>query len=228
KTSYTQLRLDPLGQAEAHELLTALLGQDPGLSALQDLILARTEGNPLFIEEMVQALREQGILVRQGPAGGQPRLTRPLAALQLPPTVQGILAARIDRLPATDKALLQMLAVIGKAFPLGLVTQVVGQPEAEVREGLAHLQRGEFLYEQPAFPEPEYIFKHALTQEVAYQSLLLERRRELHERTAQAIEALYAAHLEEHASALAHHYQHSGNRDRAVEYLYRAGRQAVQ
>jgi class 3 adenylate cyclase/predicted ATPase len=228
KTYYTQLRLDPLGEVEAHELLSALLGQDSGLSALQDLILARTEGNPFFMEEMVQALLEQGILVREGTAGGQARLTRPLTALQLPPTVQGILAARIDRLPATDKALLQMLAVIGKEFPLGLVAQVVGQPEAEVQEGLAHLQRGEFIYEQPAFPEPEYTFKHALTQEVAYNSLLLERRRELHERTAQAVEALYPERLEEHASALAHHYQHSGNRDKAVEYLYRAGQQAVQ
>ena len=119
---------------------------------------------------------------RRAPVGSQVTrvsLTRPLTAMQLPPTVQGILAARMDRLLADDKALLQILSVIGKEFPLSLLTQVVGQPEAEVQGGLAHLQQGEFIYEQPAFPEPEYTFKHALTQDVAYNSLLLERRRAL-------------------------------------------------
>jgi predicted ATPase len=231
KTYYTQLRLDPLGREEAHELLTALLGDAPSLDALKQLILARTEGNPLFMEEFVQALVEQGVLVREVAAGGQTarvRLTRPLTDIQLPPTVQGILAARIDRLPAEDKALLQLLAVLGKEFPLSLLAQVVGQPEAEVQGMLARLQRGEFIYEQPAFPEPEYTFKHALTQEVAYNSLLLERRRELHERTAQALETLYQDRLEEHYSALAHHYRRSGNTEKAVVYLQRAGQQAAQ
>jgi predicted ATPase len=146
----------------------------------------------------------------------------------LPPTVQGILAARMDRLPTDDKALLQILAVIGKEFPLSLLTQVIGQPEAEIQGGLAHLQQGEFIYEQPAFPEPEYTFKHALTQEVAYQSLLLERRRELHERTAQAIEGLYRDRLEERYSELAYHYSRSGNAEKAVIYLRAAGQQASQ
>ena len=155
-------------------------------------------------------------------------LTRPLTAIQLPPTVQGILAARMDRLPADDKAPLQILAVIGKEFPLSLLTQVVGQPEAEVQGGLAHLQQGEFIYEQPAFPEPEYTFKHALTQDVAYNSLLLERRRALHERTAQAIETLFQDRLEERYHELAHHYSRSGNTAKAVEYLQRAGQQALQ
>src|SRR5438552_341439 len=155
RTYYTQLRLDALGWEEAHELLTALLGHDPSLQALKQLILARTEGNPFFMEELVQALLEQGVLRRESTVGDQVTrvsLTRPLTALQLPPTVQGILAARMDRLPADDKALLQILAVIGKEFPLSLLTQVVGQPEAEVQGGLAHLQQGEFIYEQPAFP----------------------------------------------------------------------------
>ncbi|MBI3328422.1 MAG: hypothetical protein HYZ81_17190 [Nitrospinae bacterium] len=153
---------------------------------------------------------------------------KPLTAIQLPPTVQGVLAARIDRLPAEVKVLLQTLAVIGKAFSCSLLTQVVEQSQEELQRLLAHLQGAEFIYERPAFPEPEYSFKHALTQEVAYTSLLLERRRRLHERTAQAIEALWGQRLEERYSELAHHYSRSGNTAKALEYLQRAARQAVQ
>ena len=116
------------------------------------------------------------------------------ATLHIPTTVQGVLAARIDRLAPDEKALLQQLAVIGREFPLSLVRQVITQPEDELYRLLASLQRKEFLYEQPAFPEVEYIFKHALTQEVAYGTVLQERRKALHERTAQAMEALYRDH----------------------------------
>ena len=148
--------------------------------------------------------------------------------LHISPTVQGVLAARIDRLAADEKALLQQLAVIGREFPLSLVRQVITQPEDELYRLLSSLQRKEFLYEQPAFPEVEYIFKHALTQEVAYGTVLHERRKALHERTAQAMEALYRATLDEHYSELAHHYTRSGNTEKAVEYLHLAGQQAVQ
>ena len=125
------------------------------------------------------------------PATTQPRSTD----LHIPTTVQGVLAARIDRLAPDEKALLQQLAVIGREFPLSLVRQVITQPEDELYRLLSSLQRKEFLYEQPAFPEVEYIFKHALTQEVAYNSVLQERRKALHEHTAQAIEALYQRQL---------------------------------
>src|SRR4030095_10994482 len=121
--------------------------------------------------------------------------------------------------------LLQHLAVIGREFPLSLVRQVLPQPEEELYGLLAALQRKEFLYEQPAFPEVEYSFKHALTQEVAYGSVLHERRKAIHERTAQALEALYCTNLDEHYSELAHHYTRSGNTEKAVEYLHRAGQQ---
>jgi predicted ATPase len=139
-----------------------------------------------------------------------------------------VLAARIDRLAPDEKALLQQLAVIGREFPLSLVRQVIFHPEEELYHLLSSLQHKEFLYEQPAFPEGAYIFKHALTQEVAYNSLLIERRRTLHEQTARAIEALYNAGLEDHYSELAHHYSCGGNTEKAVQYLYLAGRQAVQ
>jgi predicted ATPase len=140
--------------------------------------------------------------------------------------VQGVLAARIDRLASEEKAFLQQLAVIGREFPLSLIRQVLPQPEEELYRLLSALQRKEFLYEQPAFPEVEYLFKHALTQEVAYGTVLQERRKALHEQTARAIEALHRATLEDHYSELAHHYSRSGNAAKAVAYLSLAGQQA--
>jgi predicted ATPase len=227
KTYYTQLRLDPLGREHAQELLSALLGDGAAFHPLKQLILEKTEGNPFFIEEIVQALREQGLVSRLEAGGGQGRTSLP-PDLHLPVTVQGVLAARIDRLAVAEKELLQTLAVIGKEFSLSLLTRVVNQTEAELQGKLAHLQMAEFIYEQPAFPEVEYTFKHVLTQEVAYNSLLSERRRGLHERIAQAMEALFHARLEDHYGDLAHHYTRSGNTEKAVEYLGLAGQQAAQ
>jgi class 3 adenylate cyclase/predicted ATPase len=225
KTYYTQLRLAPLGRGEAEELLTFLLGHDPSLTALKPLILEKTEGTPFFMEEVVQTLLEEGAL---GGERGNLQLQKAPTELHLSPTVQGVLAARIDRLGAGEKALLHQLAVIGREFPVSLIRHVVSQPEEELYRLLASLQSKEFLYEQPAFPETEYTFKHALTQEVAYNSVLQERRKALHERTAQAIETLYQASLADHYSELAHHYRRSGNTQKAVAYLHLAGQQAVQ
>ncbi|WP_427307284.1 AAA family ATPase [Cupriavidus sp. H39] len=225
KSYYTQLRLDPLGETEARDLLRALLGDATELARLEPLILEQTEGNPFFIEEVVQDLVEGQVLRGER---GHYRLEQVPGKLHIPATVQGVLAARIDRLQPAEKALLQTLAVIGKTFPWSLLARVVEQPEDKTKSLLARLQAGEFIYEQPAFPEIEYSFKHALTQEVTYGSLLSERRRTLHERTAQAIEALFSAQLEEHCSELAYHFSRSGNTPKAVEYLHRAGRQAVQ
>ena len=199
---------------------------ESNLHALKQLILDKTQGTPFFMEEIVQELVEQGVLRQDASVGWV--VTHPTTALQLPPTVQGVLAARIDRLAPDEKALLQQLSVIGREFPLGLIRQVLTQSEADLYRLLASLQHKEFLYEQPAFPEIEYIFKHALTQEVAYGSVLQERRKAIHERTAQAMEALYRAKLDDHYSELAHHYSRSGNTEKAVEYLHLAGRQAVQ
>jgi class 3 adenylate cyclase/predicted ATPase len=232
KTYYTQLRLDPLGRAEAEDMLAALLGARVGAtpaSSLRQLILEKTEGNPFFMEEIVQALVEQGMLVRDGlGAGLRPAPTMNLTGLRIPTTVQGVLAARIDRLPPEEKDLLQTLAVIGKEFSWSLLKQVVDKSEDELHRLLSHLQAAEFIYEQPAFPEVEYTFKHALTQEVAYNSLLQERRLVLHERVAQAMEALFHSRLEDHYSELARHYSRSGNTEKAIEYLHLAGQQAVQ
>jgi class 3 adenylate cyclase/predicted ATPase len=224
KTYYTQLRLDPLGVESAAQMLSALLGESGELVPLKRLIIDKTEGNPFFIEEMVQALFEQRVLARNGVV----RIAKPLTAARIPVTVQDLLASRIDRLGANEKALLQTLAVLGKEFSLSLIEQVGARSGVELERMLSALQLAEFIYEQPAFPEVEYTFKHALTQEVAYNSMLSERRKQLHERTAQAIGKLFDSELETHLSDLAHHYSRSGNAAKAVEYLQRAGEQAIE
>ncbi|KVD55163.1 ATP synthase subunit beta [Burkholderia ubonensis] len=224
----SQLRLEPLGSTEARGLLAALLGDDPTLAPLEQLILEKTEGNPFFMEEVVQTLAEEQSLLGDP---GRYRLGRTPAALHIPTTVQGVLAARIDRLPVAEKELLQMLAVIGKEFPYSLIRRIcdgrVAYADDALRELLAHLAAAEFIYERPAFPEVEYSFKHALTQEVAGHSLLTQRRSALHERTAQAIEALFPTRIADYCSELAHHYSLSGNIPKAVEYLYQAAQQAL-
>ena len=223
KTYYTQLRLDPLGNESAEEMLLALLGDGKDLLPLKRLIIERTQGTPFFMEEMVQVLFDEGALVRNGVT----HLIRPLAELKIPATVQGILAARIDRLPTDAKELLQTLAVLGREFPSGLVRVVTRGSDDDLNRLLNDLQLAEFIYEQPAVGDTEYIFKHALTQEVAYNSLLFERRKFIHERIAAAMETLFAGQLDDHLDDLAHHYGRSSNIDKAVHYLRRAAERAM-
>jgi class 3 adenylate cyclase/tetratricopeptide (TPR) repeat protein len=223
KTYYTQLRLDPLGRESAGEMLTALLGDGAELGALKGLIIEKTEGTPFFMEETVQVLLDEGALVRNGAAV---KLTRPLAELKIPPTVQAILAARIDRLPQDAKELLQTLSVIGREFPLSLIRAVIPKSDDELDRVLNDLQLGEFIYEQPSVGDTGYIFKHALTQEVAYNSVLMERRKQLHERIGAALETLYASSLDDHLAELAHHYGRADDPAKAVDYLRRAGEQS--
>ena len=204
-------------------MLDALLGRGASLRPLKRLIVEKTEGNPFFMEEIVRALIEQGVLVRNGAT----KLTKPLTRIHIPPTVHGILASRIDALPASEKALLQTLAVIGKDFPLNLVRHITASPDDRLEPMLKGLQAGEFIYEQPALGEEEYTFKHALTQEVAYNSVLMERRRLLHERAGEAIEALFKDRIDDHLAELAHHYSRTANTRKAVDYLSRAGSQAA-
>ncbi len=200
-----------------------MLGDGVEVTALKRLIIEKTEGNPFFMEETVQVLIDEGALVRDGAAV---KLTRSLNTLKIPPTVQGILTARIDRLPADAKDLLQTLAVIGREFPMSLIRAVVPKTDDELNRLLNDLQLGEFIYEQSAVGDTEYIFKHALTQEVSYNSVLIERRKQLHERIGAALETLYASSLDDHLAELAHHYWRSADRAKAVEFLHRAGGQA--
>jgi class 3 adenylate cyclase/ribosomal protein L40E/tetratricopeptide (TPR) repeat protein len=224
KTYYMQLRLDPLGRESAEEMLTSLLGDGDELAALKRLIIERTEGTPFFMEETVQVLLDDGALLRNGTV----RLVRPLAELKIPPTVQAILASRIDRLRPGAKDLLQTLAVLGREFPTSLIRAVVTKSDDELNRTLNDLQVGEFIYEQPAVGDIEYTFKHALTQEVAYHSVLVERRKLLHQRAGEGIEVLFAEQLDDHLNELARHYSHSPNIGKAVKYLHLAGQQAAQ
>ena len=224
KTSYTQLRLDPLPPASADEVLQALLGDDSSLAPLKPLLIARTEGNPFFLEESVRALVETGVLVGER---GAYRLEHALQSLQVPATVQAVLAARIDRLPPEEKRLLQTAAVIGMEVPLPLLQAIAEAPEESLQRSLAQLQATEFLYETRLFPEHEYTFKHALTHEVAYGSLLLERRRVLHARIVQALEALAGDRVAEQVERLAHHALRGEVWDKALAYCRQAGEKAI-
>ena len=202
KTAYTQLRLDPLPPASAEALVQSLLGDDPSLAPLKTLLIERTGGNPFFLEESVHTLVEtQGLVGVRGAY----RLTQALPSLQVPATVQAVLAARIDRLPPEDKRLLQTAAVIGHEIPFALLHTLDERSEDALRRGLAHLQTAEFLYESRLFPEPEYTFTHALTHEVAYHSILQERRRGLHARLVEALEALAGDRMVAQVEPLAHH-----------------------
>jgi predicted ATPase len=224
KTFYTQLRLDPLPPASAAEVLQALLGDNTRLTPLTQLLIARTEGNPFFLEESVRTLVETGLLVG---SPGAYRLAQPLDRLQVPATVQAVLAARIDRLPPEEKRLLQTAAVIGTEVPMPLLQAIAELPEAAFHHGLAHLQAAEFLYETRLFPEHAYTFKHALTHEVAYGGLLQERRRALHARIVEVLEALAGDRVTEQVERLAHHALRGEVWDKTLAYCRQAGEKAM-
>src|SRR5262245_9791610 len=200
KTYYTQLPVDPLASESAEALLGSLLGDDASLRGLKRLLIERTEGNRFFLPASVGHLADTQVLT--GVAGAC-RLLNALQSVQVPATVQAVLAARIDRLPPVEKRLLQVASVIGKDVPFPLLQAIADVREEDLRGGLVHLHAAEFLYETNLFPDLEYTFKHLLTHEVVYGSLLRERRRPLHARTVEAIEALYPDRLVEHAERLA-------------------------
>ena len=223
KTYYTQLRIDPLPAASAEEFLLALLGDDESLRPLRPLLVARTEGNPFFLEESIRTLVETRALVGER---GAYRMVKDLTTIQVAPSVQAILAARIDRLSREEKRLLQAASVIGKDVPFSLLQAIGGLPEDALRGGLTYLQAAEFLSAMKLFPDLEYSFKHALTQEVAYGSILLERRRTLHTAIVETLERLPGDRLSEHLEMLAHHTLRGELWEKAARYLRRAGAKA--
>jgi class 3 adenylate cyclase/tetratricopeptide (TPR) repeat protein len=223
KSYYCQLRIDPLRPDSAEEMLRPLLGDDPSLSPLRRLLIERTDGNPFFLEESVRTLVETHALTGER---GAYRLVRSVEAIQIPANVRVILAARIDRLPAPAKELLQSAAVIGKDVPVTLLEAIAGQPEDELRHNLARLQAAEFVYETRLFPELQYTFKHALTLEVSYESVLRERRRALHGQVLQALERQWAGREQEKIELLAYHAERAELWALAARYLYQAGERA--
>jgi class 3 adenylate cyclase/tetratricopeptide (TPR) repeat protein len=216
---YRQIPLTPLGREAIAELLADLLGKDPSIAGLAAIVHARTGGNPFFTEEVAQSLIESGHLA--GTRGAY-RLVTPIERLEVPATVQAVLAARIDRLAEREKRLLQVAAVIGKDFPEPLLAAVAELPAEELKAALAALRRAEFIHEQALYPVAEYAFKHPLTQEVALGSQLRERRRQVHAAVAGAIEQQDAEHLDERAALLAHHWEEAGEACSAARWHRRA------
>ena len=222
KSNYSQISLSQLPDQASADLIDSILSDAAVSPRLCEFIVGRTSGNPLFIEEMTRGLQENGSIQRDN---GQYVLSKKASKLQVPDTVQGIIASRIDNLETNLKTCVQTASVIGREFAYRLLQQITNMPE-ELKAHLTNLQELEFIYEKSLFPELEYIFKHALTQEVAYNSLLLKRRRKIHESIGRAIEELYPERLEEFYEVLAHHYSNSENQEKAIEYLRLAGHKA--
>jgi class 3 adenylate cyclase/tetratricopeptide (TPR) repeat protein len=219
KTYYTQLRLEPLRPESADELLRAVLGDSPDLGPVKRLLIERTDGNPFFLEESVRTLLELGLLAGER---GAYRPVHAVESIQIPPTVQALVAARIDRLPAEEKHVLQTAAVIGKDVLSSVLHDIVDIPEAARQVALSRLQAAELLYEREVFPEIEYTFTHALTHEVAYAGLLHERRRALHARVVDAFERLHPDRRAEHLPWLALHAFRGEVWGKALLYLRHA------
>jgi class 3 adenylate cyclase/tetratricopeptide (TPR) repeat protein len=223
-THYQRLGLETLGFDASTRLVRNILGGLPLDSALESKIVEKTGGNPFFVEEILRDLVDRGDLVK---SGDRYICNRPIDQLEIPNTIQGVLAARMDRLSEDLKQTMQVASVIGKDFAFRLLKSIMELGE-ELRVRLTSLVGLEILYEKALYPELEYIFKNVLTQEVAYESLLKQRRQEIHGRIARAIEGLYADRLPEHYELLAHHYGRSGNTEKAIEYLILAGEKSNQ
>ncbi len=222
KSYYQQIGLDQLPALESEALVSAILVGGRVAPELQDLILDRAAGNPLYMEEFTRNLVEKGAIFCEADR----YMLRPgVAEIQVPDTIQGIITARLDRLTENLKSTVQVAAVIGRDFAYRILQSVMGLRE-ELRASLINLQGLELIYEKTLFPELEYIFKHAMTQEVAYNSLLVKNRERIHEQIGRSIEELYADRLEEFTIMLAHHYGHSRNPEKGYAYLTRAGLQA--
>ncbi|MGA7790290.1 MAG: adenylate/guanylate cyclase domain-containing protein, partial [Xanthobacteraceae bacterium] len=224
RPNYRQLHLDPLASESLAALLQALLGSNPNLQMLKSFLMQRASGNPFFVEEIVRALVDTGVI--EG-ARSNYRLAKPFSSQEIPPTVQAVLAARIDALPAAEKRLLQEASVIGHDVLFALLRAISGLSEDELRRLLDDVQASEFLYATQLFPEMQYTFTHSLTHDVTYNGVLLERRRDIHARIVDAIEKLYAGRLGEQVERLAHHAVRGDLKDKAVHYLRQSGAKAA-
>src|SRR5829696_7915165 len=227
---YAEILLEPLDAAHAQELLGNLLYIEDLPESVRRLILNKAEGNPFFVEEVIRALIDSRYIVQEN---GHWRATREIVNVTIPDTLTGVLSARIDRLPENTKRVAQTAAVLGRIFEYRALTTVCGAaappPERieDVEPHLGVLTYEELVRERVHDPELEYIFKHALTQEAAYDLLLLRRRKELHRRAGEVLEQLYPEQRGELVSALAHHFRIGEEWQRAAEYSMRAGAQAV-
>jgi class 3 adenylate cyclase/tetratricopeptide (TPR) repeat protein len=221
---YTEIRLGPLSQTESAELMRNLLEIENLPARVRDLIIHKAEGNPFFLEEIMRSLIDRGAVVRD-PTTGRWRATAHIEAITIPDTIQGVIMARVDRLDEELKQVLRTASVIGRSF-LYRILRAIEQVVHELDRHLDNLQAMELIREKQRIPELEYIFKHALVQESTYESILLQKRRELHAQVAKAIETLFPDRLEEFYSVLAYHYAQAEAWENAQDYLFKAGDQA--
>jgi class 3 adenylate cyclase len=223
KSFYSKIGVDQLTTKNSAQLVQNILEGGEVVPELKELILNRAGGNPLFVEELTHSLMENGSIQRKD---HQYVLTTKASEIKVPDTIQGIIAARMDRIEENLKRIMQVASVIGREFAYRILQTIMGMRE-ELKSSLINLQGLELIYEKSLFPELEYIFKHALTQEVAYNSLLQKRRKEIHEKIGGAIEELYPERIEEYYELLAHHYTRSDNTEKALEYLCLANQKAA-
>lgn len=223
KSYYGQISVDQLSTASSIELVQSILEEGEVTSELNRLILSKAGGNPLFVEEFTHALIENGSIQKND---GQYVLTAGSSDIQIPDTIQGIIAARLDRLEDNIKRTMQVASAIGRDFAFRVLQIVTGMQD-QLKTYLLNLQELEFIYEKSLFPELEYIFKHVLTQEVAYNSMLLSRKKKLHERIGNAIELLYPERLEEFYEILAHHHSRGENLEKSYRYFRLSGEKAA-
>ena len=223
KSYYRMIGVNQLSAPFSADLIGALLEGGDVVPELRELILSRTSGNPLFMEELTRALLENGSIEN---IGNRFILRRDITGIQVPDTIQGIILARMDRLEENLKRIMQVSSVIGREFAFRIL-ETISDLKSDLKSQLINLQGLEFIYEKSLFPELEYIFRHALVREVAYNSLLVARRKEIHEKIGQAIEKLYPDRLEEFCEVLGYHYSVSGNLAKAYEYLKRSAKKAV-
>jgi class 3 adenylate cyclase/tetratricopeptide (TPR) repeat protein len=223
KSYYSKIGVDQLSGKSSAQLVQNILAGGEVVPQLKELIINRAGGNPLFVEELTHSLVENGSIQKKD---HQYVLAKDASEIDVPDSIQGIIAARLDRVEENLKRIMQVASVIGREFAYRILQTIMGMKE-ELKSSLINLQGLEFIYEKRLFPELEYIFKHALTQEVAYNSLLQKRRKEIHGKIGGAIEDLYPDRLEEYYELLAYHYVRSDNRDKAVVYLDLANQKAA-
>jgi tetratricopeptide (TPR) repeat protein len=220
---HTPVVLKPLDAAHTEEIIKSVVRAERLPEGLGQLIHERTGGNPLFIEEICNSMIEEGLVVVKA---GQTVLTQTLENLALPNTVQAIIRTRLDRLDSNAKEALRLASVIGRVFPQRVLERIYSA-QAELSESLEELKTLEVIQQIRVLPEAQYTFKHVLTQTVVYETLLLQRRKELHGSIGRVIEELYSERLEEQAPILAYHYARSDQQDKATEYSLLAGDQAA-
>jgi class 3 adenylate cyclase/tetratricopeptide (TPR) repeat protein len=224
KSYHSQITLSRLSNRESLMMVSHLLGSEDLDKDFEEFILEKTEGVPFFIEELIKSLKDLKIIEREN---NRYRITKDIKEVTIPATVQDMIMARVDSLLEEIKRLLQTAAAVGRESSYDLIKQVTGLAEQELLPQLSVLKDSELLYERGIYPQSSYIFKHALTQEVAYNSLLQKRKKEIHGAIGSAIEALYPDRLEEHYEMLAYHYGRSANADKAVHYLDLANQKSI-